>query len=1139
MPPKRAAKSAAKKKAEPEEDDDVMVVLDDDDGGEEKDEEENEEETKATTRKSTRKTPAKGKAAASAAKGRTPASTAKSKAAATSSRGKAKAAAADDDADGTPAPAKSARKRGRPSTKDEAEATPRKAAKVEDESEDNDMVVDGEDEDEKVTEEATAGRRSSRRVASKATKGESGASGRAAPGKSAGSDAGAITDCKTLRGKTEYMIDGKWVKEEDVDRDLIDAFEENGMSIVEVLKQRVKDSGDIEYNVKIEVDGRAGRGQRASKVARLKWVEASMVPTEMLEEWKTEQKEKETSKKELRERRIALQKFLDEFKDVTVEFLTTASSIAINRSDAELLNAVVSARAGKRVEWLADATSTLTPKFFQHLLKLNPPTIKELQTFAIASLSYYEPSNFVLAIKQMIEMKTSEKRPNGASSVPALVRARTDMLGRDQASDHLPNDGPFTKLHWQCLTANSVDEVTEELNAETINAGSLGIYLTPMHCAALRGNLEIFKHLVSMGGDLTLTDTNDRPLFYYAAMGGKAWNLADEKATEMQGIHVASNGASPVLELLLTKIEGVLPERMINDELQNAIVAAVQSHCIKNATCLLSAKLARVAPLVAYETSAEFFSSVIDLRNVDFFFIANEESEHLKSEGALEGPITEAVANKDFPMFLAVLATVPEPTGKHDNLDVEDFKLEDHHADPFSTVDFMDDLALAAVQANSVPILRTLMEPVNNADPMSPARFRPRHVPAYVPDDVAGAKMMAEALSNGFVRVVRYLLARNISVNSRSDDGSAIFIKAVLNNHFECVRLCVEHGVDLNATLNDAVEKKPDRMEVDGEAEGDVFLPYVGSKITTTGVFESRASALKRMVEFCGGEFRVEATGSTHCILGKAGKDSKGVAIGEGGPKHQYCEMKKMQFLTEDEVIAAFNKIYDYVGGIHVMSASEVQFGGVLHQYLSNVDTATAKMLEYLLSNGVDVNILDAKKHTALEVLLKSEGEAAVPLLATLLKYMTKKEPCLIDRPHPTTHKTPFQEAILHDKYVYAKALFEAYSSHLNYSATYPVNLSKRDYWSSEECLDKESGETILHLCVRAGQVEMLELLLDVMVKRGENVNTPKGPVKGHTAEYVGSCPLHYVPMLLSGKKREEALNAFASCASVNFKGSE
>ncbi|XP_067668621.1 ankyrin repeat domain-containing protein 2-like isoform X2 [Haliotis asinina] len=95
-----------------------------------------------------------------------------------------------------------------------------------------------------------------------------------------------------------------------------------------------------------------------------------------------------------------------------------------------------------------------------------------------------------------------------------------DFLVTEGADISLVDNHGCSVLHWACR-GNSIEMVKHILCLDGMDVNSRGTDgLTPLSCAAWRGNVDMFKFLVSVGADVTVVDDIGQNILHTACEGG-------------------------------------------------------------------------------------------------------------------------------------------------------------------------------------------------------------------------------------------------------------------------------------------------------------------------------------------------------------------------------------------------------------------------------------------------------------------------------------------------------------------------------------------------------------------------------------------------------------------------------------------
>ncbi|KAJ1555160.1 hypothetical protein HK405_003103, partial [Cladochytrium tenue] len=515
----------------------------------------------------------------------------------------------------------------------------------------------------------------------------------------------------------------------------------------------------------------------------------------------------------------------------------------------------------------AVVTEDIDRILIDEILKYATAAVSEVDAYrmmASAALKECNPAAAVYLLSKLHSLQTAEslaeRAVNGASSKNAAILRRVTSFSTEEEQNgfiNLPKDGPFTLLHWECLTAKSISEITAPVNDLSVNAGSLGLYLSPVHCAAMNPHPEIIAHLMEHGADMTLSDTNNLLPLHYAAMGG--WGIYRHVVDTITTDNKES--VSPTLSYLYEsdKIEGkevinwlTIKRDRFGDVMaeQPPLVTALRSRNITNCLwlrnwCLWNTE-ARLdnwyEPLFNQAVkmgSMEFFQRVhivgLWTQGV-FYYVPDKErpaavtvrtTEYLKAATPLAS-ILCVLAIAPRPYTVEAEVVVEQSTAKKsdpDEMERDEDSEEEEDEDEATTGPIYETILidpsglsmrasllareLAGLQ-KGLPILRVLIDPrpsEASADAHASydlasglyAQLRPELVPAMQLDEQSSAAVLGSAVQAGQVAAAQYLIeVGEADVHASDDNGCTMLMKCTREGHLDCVRLLVEKGADVN-----------------------------------------------------------------------------------------------------------------------------------------------------------------------------------------------------------------------------------------------------------------------------------------------------------------------------------------------------
>ncbi|KAJ3035201.1 hypothetical protein HDV00_004270, partial [Rhizophlyctis rosea] len=379
----------------------------------------------------------------------------------------------------------------------------------------------------------------------------------------------AIIGQKVVRGKVYFQVryigsgQEEWIPGTSprLSDEQIEEYEVSHLEITAILAERPKTSSitnELEYFIQRK---RTQTMISKKTVADKAWVSRDVIPEDLLAKHDEKMAAIRDERKQLDERRKLVNAWTAQHVPVAREILTTccqdctirslgyavdnndlimvkkiAEQLGVQKQQPSALFASTARLNNLEMFKILQSTFPTTPLTTIQTLSapytlsaeyidiiLGPSTNSAyngfLSSFAVQTLKHGQVQNAVHCFGIMMQPKVPGGPSRSLSVMPPV-----------SSSGHvnvLPKDGPFTRLHWQALTAQTVADITEPLEEETINAGALGIYLTPVHCASINPNVEVLKLLIEKGGDLTLSDESGRLPVHFAAYTGPSETMMD------------------------------------------------------------------------------------------------------------------------------------------------------------------------------------------------------------------------------------------------------------------------------------------------------------------------------------------------------------------------------------------------------------------------------------------------------------------------------------------------------------------------------------------------------------------------------------------------------------------------------------
>ncbi|KAJ3042892.1 Poly [ADP-ribose] polymerase 2 [Rhizophlyctis rosea] len=605
-------------------------------------------------------------------------------------------------------------------------------------------------------------------------------------------------------------------------------------------------------------------------------------------------------------------------------------------------------------------------------------------SFALSSLRAGQLRNATICFKLMIDRNLQQTAIDTTKTV-------------------VPKDGPFTLLHYQALTATKVSDVTEKCTEMTVNAGSLGIYLTPLHCAAMNPCVDVYKMMVKKGGDVGLDDVDGRFPVHYAALVGD-WNgMGEETATPsptLMYILSQEDVDAKKSELVLHGIIGSYDRYGNTQVSQSPLMRALRAGQYGNVKVLVE-HVARLAkgqygdvpgywewPLQLIDAAVEMkrpevFDAVCELLPLDY---------HYKWSTALES----ALRNGDVATFLYILArNIPpkrsqltaDEAVKEDPMEVEEEENDNEPQDaddthkPSLLETCIDTLLLTAIASQCLPIVRLLL----GFDRDTISHIVDANID--VSTDFDGKPYLRTAVENGFGAGAELLVQKGAKPHLVDENGCSLLMAATRRGHPSCVRVLIAAGVDVNAKRDD-VEEQTATNPADLTA---LQYPFRGMVFCSTGILKWSNYAISSIIERLGGRYVGQYSSNvTHCLCGRDGRNEWNQKTGKGSTKYKECKKRKLPFVDEAWIEAAQAKVPRVQS--HAAQIELEVIGTVLHDMMQHMDFTTGDTLEtlrYLIDCGADVNALDDDDRTPLHYLVYYRPESqCLPVMDILLDAM-------------------------------------------------------------------------------------------------------------------------------------------------------
>ncbi|CAB9521160.1 polymerase 1 [Seminavis robusta] len=609
-----------------------------------------------------------------------------------------------------------------------------------------------------------------------------------------------------------------------------------------------------------------------------------------------------------------------------------------------------------------------------------------------------------------------------------------------------------------------------KLDQKTTNAPALNQYITPLHLAALSGNLDTYKTLQEAGGDWTIHTNESLYCLNFAAaappspspsllqqnvkqeedddQGGeqpkkkrakrgkqnKQQKSNDDAMDEGEGEDEDEKAAADKPKFFQEFVDTVRPAdtlRYMTTPMEDEDLAHEFNHSLSNAkrktlkSAIEAGRHHNVAWLIHslaleepkettkwYNVNAEMAVLQAVIQHSDdptmlALFLAQPK---FRSTFVSEG--------KDF-----VGSAVNHLRSKVVGLIADEFK--DLKEAERATLEFTPVHLQLAIQNESLEMVKAIV--ALGVDPNSPE----------VPKSA-----LHVACGMDFVECAKFLLDE-CGANPRavtSPQGVSVMQAACRGAALGCIQLLLDKGVSLDLKKENEILQKQKEQDAknnsddkdNNKMETEETSPFEGWFMVLTGVFSVSKDVIKSVIESQGGKVQPQVNGkTTHCVYsGKDGYSDYGQKMGQGDKKYTAAKRKKLPFLNENDILRYLKRTgqgiasHETSGNLSTGDDKQAtQEASFLHDIIKNcankhrVLPAVRKLLEH----GADLEFKNDTGRTPFHyaVLYLPECESNVQLLTVLdpkgdLTRRFDKNGCSPILEACTLHKWKFVLLLLH-----------------------------------------------------------------------------------------------------------------------------
>eukprot|EP00039_Didymoeca_costata_P016831 m.307172 g.307172 ORF g.307172 m.307172 type:complete len:826 (-) comp16457_c0_seq36:4819-7296(-) len=529
-----------------------------------------------------------------------------------------------------------------------------------------------------------------------------------------------------------------------------------------------------------------------------------------------------------------------------------------------------------------------------------------------------------------------QARKKGVKRMPSTLVGAIDPLG-------------VTYLHCMALEAQTEKEfVGLELNATTTNAPALGVFITPMHLAALSGNGTVYQHLEKAGGDWTINSDDNLYALQYAAAAPPSpfGGTPDRNTPDYLAAFEKALRPSETLKIMTTN----LPEELEHEfqynmkEKRSTLEVAIRAGRNHNVAFLLHWFDEKDATQwYPYNGESTIINAALKdgtLETLEILFMVPKFQKSFRSDGSSYVSTIVNLCRGD------LLHTV-----------IDQFK-DDPEVDKI-TLQCTPVHLQTAIATESLPMVRSIVEE-GNVDLNSKENTR---------------SALHVSCEMDFVECSKYLISKGACTRSVSRDGVSIMQHACRHASKASILLLLESGVTLDLKAEKAKfdrdeeerkkkESKKEEMDVTEDKS-----PFEGWFMVLTGVFSVSKDVIKNVVESNGGRIQAAVNSkTTHCVYsGRDGFTDYGQKMGKGDSKYKAAKKKKLPFLKEEDILRYLKSSGQSImarEGINDPAKSGLNEASFLHDVIKHSKvqtegTSQVTSIEILLQHGADVTVVD------------------------------------------------------------------------------------------------------------------------------------------------------------------------------------